>query len=314
MSEPRMSVVLVTDDYDSVSPVLDRLVRQTAREHLEVVVVTPSPEQIPTAAANLQGFAAVQVLEHGPPLDLGDGRAAGVRAASAALVFIGETHSYPHPQMAQTLIDAHAGPWAAVVPGFGIANPDGVLSWAGFLSDYGPWLEGLPAEEITYAPNYNASYRRSVLLELGDELGTALSHGDGMLRGLRRRQHRIYFEPAARIDHVNLSRPGAFVAERYAAGRLIAAERAHRWPWGRRLIYACGAPLLPAVYLSRARVGARMARRKAPAGTLATMVAGTVVKAAGEMAGYVLGSGAGAAERMLEYELHKVSYVSSNHG
>ncbi len=68
------------------------------------------------------------------------------------------------------------------------------------------------------------------------------------------------------------------------------------------------------MYLSRARVGARMARRKAPAGTLATMVAGTVVKAAGEMAGYVLGSGAGAAERMLEYELHKVSYVSSNHG
>ncbi len=171
MSEPRMSVVLVTDDYDSISPVLDRLVRQTAREHLEVVVVTPSPEQIPAAAANLQGFAAVQVLQHGPPLDLGDGRAAGVRAASAALVFIGETHSYPHPQLAQTLIDAHAGPWAAVVPGFGIANPDSVLSWAGFLSDYGPWLEGLPAEEITYAPNYNASYRRSVLLELGMSWG-----------------------------------------------------------------------------------------------------------------------------------------------
>src|SRR5207247_1352154 len=98
----------------------------------------------------------------------------------APLVFIGETHSLPHPRFAQTLIEAHAGPWAVVVPGFRNANPEPSLSWAGFLSDYSPWAYGLPAGEITYAPIYNASYRRSVLLEFGDRLGRALSHGDEM--------------------------------------------------------------------------------------------------------------------------------------
>ena len=56
---------------------------------------------------------------------LPEARAAGVRAASAPIVFIGETHSYPQPGWAEALLTAFEGPWAAVVPAIGNANPNG---------------------------------------------------------------------------------------------------------------------------------------------------------------------------------------------
>jgi hypothetical protein len=308
--EPRMSVVLVTDDYESVRPALDRWLLQTVTQELEVVLVVPSRRALAGAAAGLEGFGAVQVVELGLPLDLGEWRAAGVHAASAPLVFIGETHSYAHPRLAQELMEAHAGPWAVVVPGFRNANPERSLSWAGFLADYSPWASGLPGGEISYAPIYNAAYRRSVLLEFGDRLGSALSQGDELLTGLRARRHRIYIEPAATIKHFNLSRPTAFLRERFLTGLLIAARRARRWSWRHRLAYVCGSPLLPVVYLSRVRIGVRTVRRNVPLGAFPALLVGALVKAAGEMIGYARGAAPAANRRLTEYELHKTSYAS----
>jgi hypothetical protein len=307
-----MSVVLVTDSYATIRPVIDCLRAQTVRDELEVVLVGPLGDGLHRAGADLDSFAAAQVVECGSPIALGEARAAGVRAASAPLVFIGETHSYPHARMAETLIRAHSGPWAAVVPGFANANPDGAPSWAAFLLDYGAWVPGVAAGEIGHAPIYNASYRRSVLLEFGDRLGSALRIGDEMSIGLRARGHRIHFEPAARIDHLNLSAPAASLRERYLAGLLIAAERTRRWSWRRRFLYLCGAPLLPAVYLSRVRAGVRAQRRDArvPVGAFLMLLVSAFVKAAGEMIGYARGAGPAAEPRMLEYELHKVGYAS----
>jgi hypothetical protein len=312
----RMSVVLVTDTYESIRPVLDRLLLQTVKDELEIVLVAPSRQALGDAPMGLEGFAAVKVVEFGLPLVLGEGRAAGVRAASAPLVFIGETHTYPDPQFAEALTDAHAGPWALVVPGFRNANPDSILSWAGFLSDYSAWSAGLPAGEITFLPIYNAAYRRSVLLEFGDRLGTALSHGDEMLRGLQARGHRAYFEPRAMIEHVNMSLPASFLGERYLAGMLIAMHRSPRWSWLQRLVYTCATPLLPVVYLSRMREGTRAVRKNThvPFGVFPAMLVGALAKALGEMVGYASGFRAGAEPRMTEYELHKLSYASPDPG
>jgi hypothetical protein len=101
------------DGYESIRVVIDRLLCQTVREQLELVLVVPSRLGLGPAPADVAEFAGLQVVEVGFPLSLGEGRAAGVRAASASLVFIGETHTYPHPRFAQRLIEAHDGPWAA---------------------------------------------------------------------------------------------------------------------------------------------------------------------------------------------------------
>ena len=62
------------------------------------------------------GFAAFRVVEH-DPMQLPAARAAGVRAAGAPVVFVGETHTYPHERWAEALIAAHEHAWTAVTPG-----------------------------------------------------------------------------------------------------------------------------------------------------------------------------------------------------
>ncbi len=235
-----------------------------------------------------------------------------MRAARAPLVFIGETHSYAHPTCAQELIAAHAGPWAAVVPGFGNANPRGVLSWSIFLLDYGSHFHSLPPRETAIAPTHNVSYKRQVLLELGAGLDTALTHGDGLIVLFRSLGHRVYFHPAARIDHMSVSRLIPWISDRFQCGLLTAGRRAQRWSRARRLVYFLGSPLLPVVLTLRVRQGARHAWRegRVPAGAFPLLVAATVVSTVGEMIGYAGRTTLDAEAKILEMELHRMPYVS----
>jgi hypothetical protein len=308
---PKMSFVLVTDSQETIRPVIGRLRAQTIREHLELVLVGPGGEDL-LAGAELDCFAAVRAVDVPSPVALGPARAAGVRAASAPLVFIGETHSYPHPGMAEELCRAHEGGWDAVVPAFRNGNPNAAVSWAGFLSDYGAWVPGLGAREIEFAPMYNTSYRRSVLLEFGERLESSLRGGDQMAIGLRARNRHVYFEPAARIDHVNFSAVAEWAHERYLAGMLISGDRAQRWSWARRLLYLCTAPLLPGLYLSRIWAGIRAERRNAPVplAALPLIIVAVLIKAAGEATGYVRGARVQHDAQMTEFELRRAAYVS----
>lgn len=309
---PAMSIVLATDRYQTIQGVVRRLKSQRVRERLELVIVTPDSATLGLDEAEVAGFSAVQVIEvAGPELSFPAARAAGVRASRAPVVFIGETHSYPCAGWAEALLDAHTRPWAAVAPGFANANPDGPLSWSIFLVDYGRWLAGLPAGEVVAVPTHNVAYKRAVLLELGPALDTAFAHSDALALHLAARGYRTYFEPAARMDHLNISQRGAWLSERFLCGLLVAGRRAGRWPLGRRLVYFFGSPLIPLVALGRLLPGLRLARRTLPlpAGTLAAVIVATVIAAAGEMVGYAGAMWREAEARMTEFELNKRLYA-----
>jgi hypothetical protein len=256
LSEALLSVVLPADRYATIRPVVDRLQRQTARGQIEIVLAMPSAETCGVAPADLEMFASVRIAAVTAPRST-----AVYRAAGADLIFIGETYSYSHPGWAEALIRAGDPSRDVIVPAFGNANPDGAASWAGFLSDYGYWIDGQVAGQMGAAPLFNVAYRRSFLLRFGDRLETVLSHSDELAVSLQKCGCRIHFEPSARIDHLNLSVMTAFLGERFYGGRLIGASRGARWSWFRRLAYACGSPLIPPVLLWRTAKGVRLAAR-----------------------------------------------------
>ena len=314
MSEPKLSIILATDTYATIRPVIDRLRRQTARDQIELVVVAPAAAAVSAVMAHRDEFAGIRIVER-PDGDLAPLRAAGVRAAASKFVFVGETHSYPHPELAEALLRHYSGPWSVITPAFGNANPNGALSWAGFLSDYGAWVEDLLPGEISRIPIYNAAFLREALLALGDRLAPALGHGDELSNALRAGGHKAYFEPAARLDHVNVASLRHWVKERFAAGIMIANSRAKRWPFTRRLLFIVASPLIPIVLCRRVLPGVRSTVRKKglPLSTLLWIVIGMTVKAAGELAGYA-GVEAGKWERrMHEYEVHKLAYAGAGY-
>jgi hypothetical protein len=308
----RMSVILPTDEYETIRGVVRRLSQQTVRDQLEIVIVAPDQAALGLDEPALQGFAAVRIVRVPALEPIGAAQGAGVRAGPGQMVFIGETHSYAHPTFAEALIEAHAGPWAAVVPGFGNANPVGKLSWSLFLLDYGAHLHTLPPRETAIAPTHNVAYKRQVLLDLGSELDTALTHGDRLVVLFRSRGLRSWFHPAARIDHLNVSLWKPWASDRLQCGLLIGGRRAQRWSPARRLAYFLASPLIPPVLLLRISRGARQAWRDGlvPAGALPLLVVATIISTIGEMIGYAGRSTLGADRKLFEMELHRLPYVA----
>lgn len=302
---PRLSIVLATDTAETIRPVVEHLQQQTFRDELELVLVSPGAMRLPPVLT--QQFAALRYVDH-PVNSLAAARAAGVRAATAALVFIGETHSFPDARFAELTLPAFDDPqWSVVVPALRNGNPRGVLSWAGFLCDYGAWAEELPEGETNAVPVYNATYRRDRLLAL-DNLPAALDQSDDLAQALRASGRRARFLPSARVDHINVTHPWTWVRNRFCVGTVIAANRSRHWPWWRRLVFAAGAFLVPLVLWPRMRTGVMARRRRGPAGTMVWVALSLCLRAAGETLGYAGCFTRGAEAAMLDVEVHKLRY------
>jgi hypothetical protein len=312
---PELAAVLPTDTWETIRPVVEGFGRQRDPARIELVLVVPS-----RSGAGLEGmprydFGAVRIVEVGSILPLARARAAGVRAATAPLVFLGETHAFPHAGFTDAVLAAaEDGVFSVIVPGFGNANPKGSISWAGFLSDYGGWHHAQQRAEIASMPTWNAIYRRSVLLELGDRLEQALGHGDEVVLHVRARGRRVLLQPEARLDHVNVSDARAFLRERLVNGWLIGANRGRLWGRGRRVAYAAAGPLIAAVLAKRVvpRAWRSEFARSAPAGTVPLMLAAATLQAFGESIGYAFGPSVRIETIADEIEVHRLAYLGRN--
>jgi hypothetical protein len=301
-----LSVILATDRLETIRGVLERLSEQTARQRLELVVVTPTAFEI-----GEDGFGAVRVIEtDGNPTDVARLRAEGVRAASAPAVLLAETHSFPAPDSLERLIERHREPWAAVGQAICNGNPQTMRSWTNLFLDYGPWADPHPGGALRELPTHNSSFKRAELLACGERLPELLRYSEAINAVLRERGGRLYLEPRARTFHVNVSRATSWVVERSAAGRSYAASRAAAWPAWRRAAYALGSPLIPLV---RGRRVLRDIRRTGRSEELLprilpALAVGLALSALGELAGYAAGAGR-APQAIGEMELRRMPHV-----
>jgi hypothetical protein len=306
----RLSVIVLTDQYETIRRVVEHLCTQSIAEDVELVVGCPSVRELDVPEHAARALAGVTVVEV-PLLPMGPARAAVVRAAHAPVIVLGETHAFPARDWAEHLLRAHAGPARAVAPGMHNANPRTARSWSGFLMDYGRWLAENARGKIHEPPAYNASWKRDALLGFSDRLALMLEPGGPLEMDVSRDNTPFEQEPAAGVAHLNVVRPlGAWAAERYWGGRLFGSRRSRDWRLRRRFIYFGGSVLVPLIRLVRTRSAMQLARQSAPLPklTLMAIAAGSLLWAFGEAMGYIAGEGR-AEERMLEYELHKERYA-----
>jgi len=306
-----MSVILVTEKYETVRKTIHHLRLQTVRDWLELVLVVPSIEEAALIDSELREFYAYHAAEVGPIKSLSWARASGVRHATAPIVAFAESHAYPAPNWAEALIAAHQEAWAAVGPGMGNANSGGMISWANFFLDYGRWFEIKGGEVMDDVPGRNSSYKRDLLLGYGMELERMLEAESVMHLDLQARGFQLYLEPKAKTYHLNVARVAPWLTERFHAGRSYAAARARAWRWVQRVVYIGGAPLIPFVRLSRTLKDVQrsgLAENLSPK-ILPFLFASLVVSTVGEMFGYAFGCG-NALQKLSESELYKVRYVT----
>lgn len=305
-----LSYIVVTDGFRTIRRVVDCLRAQTARHEMELVIVAPVGAKTDLSQIAPGDFAGVCIVEMESIRPMSAARAEGVRAATAPIVFLGETHSFPNPDFVRAVIDAASGTWDVLVPALENANPENSISWANFLMDYGTWHTGLASGPIGGGPTWNVAYRRSVLMEMDADLGRMLSHGDDLAVAFRAAGRRTVFTPSAVISHANVSRARWWFEQRYLAGLLVGDSRRRRWSAEKRLLYVAASPLIPAVIIARLRPAIAGGSRKGMRlMTIPAVLAGVVFRTIGEVVAYLRGASPGSQTRMDEYELHKLDFT-----
>ena len=303
---PALAVILITPDrYETIRRTVETLRAQTARDRLELVIVSPSDETLEPDDEQLGNFSWVRTVEIGELVSTAQARAVGVRAATAPVVAFAEDHSFPEPGWAEALIRAHADGWSAVGPDVRNASPESVVGWADALLGQRA-IDPERAAVVADLPGRNSSYKRELLLSYEDELDAMLEMETLLHWDVRAKGGQLYLEPAARTSHVNHGHLPDFVREHFYVGRMFAAQRARRWSRGRRLAYAGAAPLIPFVRLSRILPAARRSSRRyglLPR-VLPALLLGLAVAAAGELLGYATGPGS-SGRRIVDVEFHR---------
>lgn len=314
MSTPLLSVVLVTPDtFENQRVTLRHLRAQSIHDRIEIVLVGPSAA-LDIEEAAIEGFSAYRVVEIGVLRSNAHGLAAGAGAASAPVVVFGEDHCFPAPGWAEALVAAHAEGHAVVGPVFRLANPESAVSCADFMMTYGPWLDPLPAGERDHLPGHNSAYKRDLLIAYGDRLESMLEAESVLHWDLKSKGHTLFLEPAAVVYHFNFSRFGPLVTTHFHLSRAFAAHRFEGSGLSavRRIGYALGTPLLPAVRLRRALLDMRrLPDDQKPRGAVGMLVAALGASALGEAIGYTLGPGT-AARRVSEYEYHRERHMTES--
>ncbi len=304
---PALTVILPTlDTFESIRTTVDRVAAQTVARVIELLICAPDASRVHVDADLVAPLHSVRVLEAGELHATGPLRGDAIRAAAAPIVAFAEDHCYPYPDWAEALLAAHREPHAAVGPAVYNANPETATSWADLYLGYGRWLAPGRRSEVELLPGHNSSYKRSVLLEYGDDLDRLMEAETVLLWDLRRKGHTLLFEPAARVDHTNFSRFNVFLDVQWHLGRVFGATRAAHWPLHRRAAFAAAAPLIPLVRIGHiVRAGWHNGFSVSQfVATLPVLLAGLAVDCVAQATG-VLSGAARSVDRLSAYEFHR---------
>lgn len=311
-STPRLAYILATDTCATLRPVVARLLSQRDPSRLELIVVANRGGLAGIDAPELKAFGRVQGIEVESTVQMYAARAAGIRAATAPIVFIGETHSFPCEGWLDALLEALNGPFPILLPSITNACPKSLIGWATYLLDYSRLRPELPRGEVHSGLGHNTAYPTALLLALGDRLDLALDHyEERLLSDLQTEKPRIGFEPRVRLLHVGVTLFLPALEERVLLGLLTGASRARRWPMHRRLLYFLASPLIAGVLFVRELPGARtaIAAGQTSIAVLPVMLLLCLLKAVGEAWGYLFGCPAWTRAREAKLEIQRLRFA-----
>jgi hypothetical protein len=218
-------------------------------------------------------------------------RAVGLQSARGRIIAMTEDHAVPAANWVKEIHAAHERHNAVI--GGAIENAvDRPVNWALYYCDFGRYGRPVAAGEVEYVSDVNVSYKREALNSIREVWGEAY-HETTAHWAMRARGETLYLDPRLVVYQ---NRPTITWREAYREriewGRVFAETRVAAVGFGRRLLYAAGAPALPALLMLRV-LKHMLRQRRAPWRIIQTApIAGMLLTgwALGELIGYVAGA------------------------
>jgi hypothetical protein len=254
LSVPSLSVILATpDNFGTLRQTVDALRRQTIADQLEVVFVIHDKQAFDPHPEELQGFHTIQVIEHPVAMQLAHARAAGVRAATAPFVVLGEDHSFPDARWAESILSAHHRGFRAVGVAMRNPCPRSSIGWADMITNFIAFIHPAESGIQPMLPGHNTSYQRQLLLDQPDRLTDFLQIEAIFHFQLASAGEKLWLESEAVTTHHNLQNPKRFLRHKWLGGLIFGSLRSRDWPLHRRLLTGFLWPLIPPLRLWRMR-------------------------------------------------------------
>lgn len=248
-----LTVVIVVGSLRARAARCLRAILAQARSDVETLIVDVAPDG--TAPFPDPRPETVRVLRLPAETTFAAARAAGVRAARAAIVAFLEEHAFPRDGWAEAVIAAHREPYAGVGGEMDNANPGvGISDIAGLMS-YGRFYAPQQPRETAMIVGHNSSYKRDTLLGLGADLDRLLACDLVLMMRLRHLGHRLFIDPRIRVAHANETALRSTIRGYFLHHRTYGPLRAREggWSWWRRLVYVAATPLIPVYFVVKFR-------------------------------------------------------------
>ncbi len=286
---PAITVVVVTlGGKDYVVRCLRALSQQVDIPSLEIIV--PCDSRLGGLWALRKEFPEAHVLYVERHRTYAELRALGVQKARGAIVALTEDHCIPDPDWCSRILEAHAGPHAAVGGAVEKGQPDTLLNWAVYLCDFSRYMNPVPEGPASYLTDCNVSYKQAALSSVA-QVWIDEFHETSVNWALQARGESLWLSPRIIVHQQRSLRFGSAVWERYAFGRLFASTRVTATTLLRRALYAGSSFLLPPLLLGRV-AGNVFRKRRCVAEffrTLPALMFMTTIWAWGEFVGYLTG-------------------------
>jgi len=285
---------------------MDCLKKQTAAKNIEIVFVVAGSSPFQPDDTDLGCFHSWKIVTESEVNSISHGFTAGIFQASAPVVALTEDHSFPDSRWAELFITRHREPWAAVGPSMRNGNPVNVVSQADFCQAYGQWSRPVTSGPVRHLPGHNSSYKKDILLAFGPYLPILMQAESVLHRRLKAQGYDLLLEAETCTSHLNFNSWSNWIPARYYAGRQFAGTWCTGWPSIRRLFYVLGSPGIPWLRLWRVRqsVGREPGLFNRVKLALA-ILAGFIVEAAGNLAGFAAGTG-DSNQKIAHYEFHRI--------
>lgn len=272
---------------------LRALFGQRGSDRIEVIVVDSSVDGTDRLVSS--GTPQATLLHSDKPLTVPELRGQGIALARAPVIAILDPYSIAAPDWVEQTIAAHRRHANAVIGGSVALHREpqaGLAAWTLYFNEYGMFMPPVAAGAATIVPGSNVSYKRAALFD-GERqrypvFWKTFANWDAEAGGSP-----LWLEPAIRVE---LNKPiplGDYFVTRFQHGRCFAAMRVQAAPWPVRLYRALTTPLVPFVLCARWSkvIWAKRRRRGIYLRTLPMQLALFSMWAAGELVGYLFGSG-----------------------
>lgn len=311
---PELSVIIATDCVATIRKTLRYFQMQGDPARIEIVVAALAGARIPADAPELRCFPHRRIVPIDDAIDLARAELAAFHAATARYVVFAESCSYPRPGFVDSIVEAgRSEQWAVVGPAMVSANSESATSWAAMWINYGLFAYSDERGPVDLLPGHDSAYQRRALLSLGEDLDDLVRSLTAVQVELRARGYRLYLEPSACVEILNVSKPGWYLVDQFGKGRQFATLRRWRWSVAQRLLYAAGSPLIPVVRFSRILAFLRKRGRIHElwrGRRLALLAGGLITGAAGELVGYLFTRRT--VPEFFERNLHRPRYLRAD--